>query len=257
MVEPEAFSQIGPIYDLVMAPVPYVSWVNYLFVLAGRHGLPRPRRILDLACGTGNVGLELARRGYQVMGVDRSEGMLEQGRRKAAQEGLPMEFLQQDMRELRLPCTFDWVVCLYDSLNYLLSEEDLLRTFRGVAAHLEAGGAFFFDMNTEAALEKELFTQSELRPSAPVQYRWKSRYNPQTRITRVEMTFWVQGEDGERREIREVHYERAYPLPQVERLLREAGLRPLGVYEAYSLRRPGPDTDRAFFLALRPKEGNP
>ena len=78
------------------------------------------RQVLDLACGTGNMAIRLAKRGYKVTGVDSSKDMLDVARDKAAREGLCLSFVQQDMRYLESEKQFDAAVCLFDSLNYLL-----------------------------------------------------------------------------------------------------------------------------------------
>jgi len=244
-----AYTQIGPIYDQLMAAVPYRAWVDYVELLVRRHG-GRPRRVLDLACGTGNVGLEFARRGYQVTGVDRSASMLQEAIRKAQEQNLPVSFFQQDMRELRLPEYFDLVVCLYDSLNYLLEWEGLRQTLCGVHACLQPGGLFIFDLNTELALAMNLFTQRNLDPKRPVRYDWRSEYNPQTRICRVDMTFYVDHKE-QTETLREVHYERAYTQREVRQALRAAKLELLAMYDAYTFHRPTEQSDRIYYVARR------
>jgi len=248
-LENDAFTKIGPYYDRLMDSVPYRAWVDYVELLVtkfqGQMG-----HILDLACGTGNVGLELARRGFRVTGVDRAPGMLAEARRKAQREGLAVEFIQQDMTALDLPQAFDLCVCLYDSLNYILEPEALRRTFQGVAAALHPKGLFIFDLNTEFALAMNLFTQRDLAPETEVKYDWYSEYDPTTRLCRVQMKFFVQ-EEGRLREFQEVHWERAYNLTEVQEMLQQSGFTPLALYDAFSFKKPHPTSDRVYFVARR------
>lgn len=115
-----------------------------------------PQQVLDLACGAGSAGLYFAVRGAGVVGVDRSPAMLAIAQAKARDLGLPLQFVEADLR--RLPITlsgplasgsFDLVTCLYDSLNYLLDDGDLHSVCAAVQALLRPGGRFVFDLNTE------------------------------------------------------------------------------------------------------------
>src|SRR5579871_1291948 len=97
-----AFVAVAPLYDLLMHGVPYTEWVAYLHeLLAERRA--HPRRILDLACGTGNVSELLARAGYAVTGVDIAPQMIAEARRKAAARNLAITYVVQDAAELDLP----------------------------------------------------------------------------------------------------------------------------------------------------------
>lgn len=104
------------------------------------------RSALDLACGTGEFAVGLARQGIAATGVDRSPEMLAVARRRAHEGGVAVRFVQQDMRELDLADRFDLVTCLYDSLNYVLEEAELAEAFRRVRRLTR--GLFLFDVNT-------------------------------------------------------------------------------------------------------------
>ncbi|MBI2297569.1 MAG: class I SAM-dependent methyltransferase, partial [Armatimonadetes bacterium] len=226
----EPFTRIAPFYDRLLDDLPYAAWVDYLELLGGQWGASGGP-LLDLACGTGSVGLELARRGCRVVGADRSASMLAEGRRKARAARLPVLFVRQDMRALGLAAAFDRVVCLFDSLNYLLEPAGLAAAFRGVAASLRPGGLFIFDLNTERALADDLFTRDE--PNAEVPHRWRSRYDAATRIATVDLEFRLP---------------RAHRPREVRAAAEAAGLDTLAVYEAYTLELPRPGCDRVFYV---------
>ena len=245
----EQFTVLGPFYDELMQGVPYAMWVDYVEVLLCLEGL-RPERIVDLACGTGNVSFELARRGYRVTGVDVSPSMIETARRKLneANGELPLDFHCQDLRSLSLPERFDLALCLFDSLNYLLSEEDLAAAFRGVREIVREGGLFIFDMNSEYALEAELFTQNNLFRDCRLHYNWISHFNPRTRISEVEMYFEVKRNGAPPLRFKELHRERAYSLDQVLELLKSSGWVCRRCYDAYTTRPPRPKSERWYFV---------
>lgn len=102
--------------------------------------------VLDLGCGTGGHALPLAKRGYIVTGVDRSEAMLSEARRKATAQGAaPCDFVQGDVRTLDLGCIFDAVIAMFAVISYQTTDEDLTAAFRAARRHLEPGGLFVFD----------------------------------------------------------------------------------------------------------------
>jgi len=243
----DPFVRIAPFYDELMASIPYCGWVEYVEKVMGTFGFA-PRRILDVACGTGTVALLLAQRGYQVVGIDRSPAMLEAARRKAKAAGVEIPFLCQDVKGLKLKEKFDLVLCLYDSLNYLLEEEGLLAAFRAVRRVMEPGGAFFFDMNSLYSFQAELFTQ-ESAADAEVVYRWRSRFDPYSRIAEVEMYFAPPEEEP----FRVIHRQRAYLVEEVIGLLGRARFVSLELFEAYTLLPPGRFSERIFYLAQRPE----
>ena len=228
-----------------MASVPYSMWVDYIEEIF-EHFRVRPRRILDIATGTGTVALLLAERGYQLTGVDLSEAMLEQARRKAREMGLQAEFAHGDAADLRLSAaSFDAAVCLYDSLNYILDPQQLQQAFAGIAAALVRGGLFIFDLNTIYSFEQELFTQQSLSPEREVRYRWHSKYDQGQRIARVDMEFWAA--DGAH--FRETHYQRGHSVEEVSEMLERAGFIVEALCEAYTFLPPGPKSERIFYVA--------
>lgn len=242
------FTDVAEVYDSLMAVVPYRHWVSYVERIWERYDCS-PTMVLDLACGTGNVTLELARRGYQVTGVDNSEAMLRQARSKPRPGGAA-RFLLQDARTLALPAPFDACVCLFDSLNYLLTPEELGAAFAGVARCVHPGGLFIFDVNTIRALERGMFTQEGHGADLSLSYVWRSEYDPDTRLCRIAMRFQVQTPAGTR-EFHETHVQRGYPLTEIHALLENAGWEVLGIYQSFGFRTATEGSDRAYFVARR------
>ena len=258
MAETEPYSAFAAAYDVAGFARFSQSMIGVTQGLMARHRAA-PRRLLDLACGTGVAAVAFARLGYEVVGVDRSEAMLERARARAEQ--LPMTLLCQDMRELALSQTVDLAVCLYDSLNYLLVEDDLRRTFQRVAASLNSGGLFLFDMNTISGLAVRWGTSQGIQADADdVFVAYKTEFDHETDVATMTITGFVR--EGELyRRFSEVHRERGYPLAAIESGLRTAGME---VLEVHGLAAPAPgaslqlepphrDTGRVLFLARRPR----
>jgi len=138
------YDALAPAYDALTAGYRHDLWLDRIVELASACGL-RGRRVLDIACGTGKSFLPLLERGYVVEASDLSAAMVEIARDKA---GDVADVRQEDMRDLSQRGPFDLVLCLDDAINYLLDHDDLVATFRGVAANLGPRGLFVFDVNT-------------------------------------------------------------------------------------------------------------
>ena len=243
------FDEIAFLYDRLMSGVPYREWVSYLKRLL-KHWGHRPKTMLDLCCGTGTVSLLLAKEGHQVSGVDISPAMIELAAQKAQAMGVQADFHAQDAASFRLGKKFDLVFSFFDSLNYILESAALQQAFYQVSEHLNPGGLFIFDVNTELALAGRFFDQSNLSARAPVNYMWRSTYDPDSRICSINMDFTYEQAGVEKR-IRVVHYQRAYDLAEVEEMLTTAGLQVLETYDGYSLRKATSRSDRVFFVARK------
>ena len=124
----DAYTSFASVYDTFMDNIPYAEWADYLISLLKEYGI-EDGLVLDLGCGTGNMTELLASRGYDMIGVDNAEEMLEIAMEKRADSEHDILYLLQDMREFELYGTVAAVVSLCDSMNYLTSEEDLLQVF--------------------------------------------------------------------------------------------------------------------------------
>jgi SAM-dependent methyltransferase len=138
-------------YDALYGEKNYAAECDAVEELLRRYGSGPRHALLDLGCGTGTHALLLADRGYAITGVDRSPGMLECARAKVTSGRLPRtstpaEFLQGDIRTLRLGRRFDAVVMLFAVLGYQTSDADVAAAMRTVASHLRPGGVFVCDI---------------------------------------------------------------------------------------------------------------
>jgi ubiquinone/menaquinone biosynthesis C-methylase UbiE len=246
--KPTQFTDVADIYDNLMSVVPYSWWVEYverLWTSFDHH----PKRVLDVACGTGNVTRELLKRGYEVAGVDNSAAMLNVARRKLP-DTVPL--FCQDARELSFDGPpFDAVVCLFDSLNYLLEPQDLHRAFRAVRRHLPDGGPFVFDMNAIRALEAGMFDQRGTGRDADLEYEWHSAWDPISRICTIRMEFHQRVNGDEWDTLYETHLQRGYTLEEISRGLEDCGFEVMAIYDAFTNHRPTAKSDRYHVLAER------
>jgi len=172
------------------------------------------RRVLDVACGTGTLALKLARQGFSVLGIDKSPEMIAVANKAKVEPGLLISFEIQDMRQLNVKGTFDLALCTFDSINYLLSEEDLARYLTKISYALKVNGFFVFDSVTET-LCKNKHCGGRFREFGEIRLRQKLSYDSKKRIATTRFIFG----DGDQ----EVHLQKPYGLKELVPLLHEAG----------------------------------
>ncbi|MEO0067729.1 MAG: class I SAM-dependent methyltransferase [candidate division WOR-3 bacterium] len=244
------FTRFARFYDRFMQRyVDYPDWVNYVLKIFRRFKV-EPKTILDLACGTGIPTVILAEQGFRVIGVDRSKEMLAILLDKKGD--LPIEVLCADIRDFTLDQPVDAAICLYDSINYLLTEQDLERCFHCVAKALVPSGLFVFDMNTVYGLERHWGTRTVTRETPELVSIWQSRYDHETRISQLHLVFWekmADGSLGEKHE--EVHEERAYTQKEVRQALKSAGFDEIHFYHHGGFLPVGPLTTRMMVVAKK------
>jgi ubiquinone/menaquinone biosynthesis C-methylase UbiE len=216
----KAFTTIAPYYDKLMSFVNYPSWVAHIEKIIQLNNV-QEKSIFDLACGTG-VCLELwAEKGYTVIGLDRSFEMLRVCKERLSGKGNVL-LITGDMRDFRLARQVPVVTCLYDSLNYLLTDAELLACFRRVYEVLSDDGVFIFDMNTIHSLRDEWGNNSFQRRDEGLFSVWTNTFNAMDNVSSLNITLHAR-RNGQELILYEFHQERGYRLSVIEGLLREAG----------------------------------
>jgi SAM-dependent methyltransferase len=237
-------------YDLVMRDVDYDRWAEHVLDLMQDFGI-KGKRILNLACGTGCTELAWSKRGYEVTGLDQSSEMIERAREKAPAR-LKDRFLVADMRTFELGRTFDLIFCLYDSLNYLTSPQDVQACFRKVASHLNPGGGFIFDIATEANILENFTNTTYAENFEDFAYIWDNEYNIRTKICRSDFHFFYREPDSRAFTRRsEVHYQRIYASRELVKWLKEAGLVYVASFDGFTKNPPASHSERIHFLSRR------
>jgi SAM-dependent methyltransferase len=238
-------------YDRVMRDVDFTAWAHHILELVQDHNFDIGRRVLNLACGTGNTESDWAEEGYEVTGIDQSSEMIALAERKTDPD-LGVRYLVGDMRTIDLGEEFDLVCCLYDSLNYLTEPEDVQAFFERAAAHLVKGGCFIFDVATEANI-LDNFTSTTYTENTPdFAYIWENEYNLRSKICRSDFAFFYRDkETGLFTRRTETHYQRMYTTRDLTRWVKEAGFKLLGVYDGFTTNRPTSKSDRIHFVARK------
>lgn len=247
----EAYSGFAKVYDLFMDNIPYGEWTEYVKELFAEEGITEGI-LLDLGCGTGSVTELLAKAGFDMIGIDNSEEMLEIAMEKREESGLDILYLLQDMREFELYGTVKGVVSICDSMNYILEDEDLMEVFRLVHNYLDNEGIFIFDMNTMYKYEEILADNTFAEDREESSFIWENYYDEEDEINQYDLALFVKEEDGRYRKYEETHLQRAYRQEDVEEMIRESGLELLHVYDAFSKEAPTEESERIYYVCRRP-----
>lgn len=246
----KSYSELAPVYDQLMSHVNFKGVTEFYLDLARLHKW-KGRHILDLACGTGNITLELFRQGYSVTGIDLSEDMLTMAEEKVRAAGFKADFYCQNMINFQVPGTYDLVISAFDSLNYILEERELKQAITGIHKALTPGGLFIFDVHSEYKF-KEVFGNNTFTYSSPeYSYIWQNRYDNKKNVCSMSLDIHIQVKKDLYRRIEEYHQERCYSPEQLETLLEDNGLKVLAVYGDQKMKKPGPKAERIFFVAQK------
>lgn len=255
----EGYQALARFYDRLNAEIDYTAWADFLEKCFQCYLPEKPELVLDLACGTGRMTGELARRGYDMIGIDGSADMLSEAFSRHAHLGKVL-FLNQDMREFELYGTVGAVVCCLDSLNYLLGDGELKKCFSLVHNYLDPNGLFIFDMNTPYKfrevygsnayiLEDELPPLEEGDSPAAIFCGWQNEFHPETGICDFELSLFEEGEDGTYFRSDEHQRERCYSMEEICNALKETGLDLIGCFADWSFAAPTETTERWYFVA--------
>ncbi len=211
------------------------------------------RSLIDLACGTGTLALMHADLGWDVLGIDASREMLRVAQRKARgdlTQQRSIRFRRADMRDWHVSQPVQLVTCFYDSLNYLLEESDLNATFACVAAALDVGGRWIFDINTPYFLE-HVWQPVEIDERDGYVHIMHSEFEPERCISWLQLTGFAQRPDGLFERFSEQHAERGYNQATLEHLLRANGFTIEAVYDCFVLTEPTPISHRWLWVCTK------
>lgn len=215
------YESFARVYDTFMDNVPYDQWARDYAHIMAEHGI-EDGILLDLGCGTGSLALRLADKGYDMIGVDYSMDMLEIAREKS--EGKDILYLEQDMREFELYGTVRAVLCVCDSINYILEPEEVKEVFSLVDNYLDPQGLFIFDFNTDYKYREIIGDNVIAEDRDEVSFIWDNYYDEESRINEYALSIFVQEKEDMYRKYQELHYQRGYSLAEMKEYLEEAGL---------------------------------
>lgn len=278
----EAYTDFAGVYDTFMDEVPYQEWADFLAGLIDQYGVSRPREgivgeagdleksgektasasekesalaserdlVLDLGCGTGTLTELLAGKGYDMIGVDLSQEMLNIALEKKEKSGSSVLYLCQDMRMLDLYSTVGTVISVCDSVNYLLEDKEVVRTFSLIHNYLYPGGIFIFDFNTVYKYEQVIGDATIAENRDDCSFIWENYYHPEEHVNEYDLTIFAR-EKGEEKFDRffENHLQRGYTVEEMTAFVKQAGMRVELVLDADTHEAPSKESERVYVVA--------
>ena len=244
----EAYTGFADVYDTFMDNIPYEEWCEYLTNLLCDYGV-KDGLLLDLGCGTGSLTELLAERGYDMIGIDYSEEMLDLAMEKRMESGKDILYLCQDMREFELYGTVAAVVSICDCMNYITEPEDLVTVFELVNNYLDPEGIFIFDLNTEYKYETVMGDCTIAEDREDSSFIWENQYEKSEKINIYDVSIFIREKEDLYRKYHETHYQRAYSLDEVREALEEAGMEFVAAYDAFTKEPPKADSERIYVVA--------
>ena len=250
----EAYTGFAGVYDQLMDETPYAQWCENVVHVLDKYGIC-DGLLLDLGCGTGTLTELLAAKGFDMIGVDCSEEMLNIACEKRDQSGHDILYLNRDMRTFELYGTVRAVVSVCDSLNYLLEKEELEACFRLVSNYLDPKGIFFFDFNTRYKYETVIGDSVIAENRDDCSFIWENYFDPESGINEYDLTVFareqeasVSGQELFAR-FQEVHFQRGYTLEEIKSLIEGAGLAFVRAFDADTLKEVTDESERIYCIA--------
>lgn len=277
----EAYTDFASVYDVFMDDTPYSEWADFLEILIKKHGISAPSRansdvgakedlhackkeeilkaerdlVLDLGCGTGTLTELLYQKGYDMIGVDNSEDMLNIALAKRERTGSEILYLCQDMRNLDLYSTIGTVICVCDSINYLLEDDEVEDTFALVNNYLYPGGIFVFDFNTVYKYEKVIGDTTIAENRETCSFIWENYYHEEGRINEYDLTIFAKAGEGDLfRRFTETHFQRGYTLSEMTAFVEKAGMKVIQILDADTHESPNECSERIYVVARECKK---
>lgn len=232
----ESYSDFADVYDELMDATPYGEWRDRIIGYIEKYGVSRPERdaqdvlesernlVLDLGCGTGTLTEMLYAAGYDMVGVDNSDAMLQKAMDKKMETGSEILYLCQDMRGLALYSTVGTVISVCDSINYILEPEELLEVFSLVNNYLYPEGIFIFDFNTDYKYREVIGDTVIAENREDCSFIWENFYDEEQQINEYDLTLFLQREGELFERVTETHFQRGYTPEEIRELLEQAGL---------------------------------
>ena len=245
-----AYNEFAYFYDEFNGEADYDALYEHIQKELAAHGIA-DGIVVDLGCGTGELTLMLTQAGYDMIGVDNSEDMLELAMEKRMESGKDILYLLQDMREFELYGTVRAIVSVCDSVNYITEPEELEEVFRLVNNYLDPKGVFLFDFNTVYKYKEVMGDTVIAEDRGECSFIWDNFYYEEERINEYDLTLFIQEDANEDlyRRYQETHYQRGYTLEEMKELVECSGLVFEAAYDAVTHEEPTEKSERIYIVA--------
>lgn len=244
----QSYTSLAKYYDRLNCDINYTEWAAFLHRCLNKYGVKKGSLVLDLACGTGNISIPLAKLGYDVIGADLSPEMLEEAFFKSQEEGINILWLCQDMRSFELYGTVGAIVCCLDSINYLTGKQGFLKCLSLVHNYLDPDGIFIFDVNTPYKFKNIYGNNHYIIEADGVYCGWKNYYDSKSELCDFELSLFTKNDDGTYDRHYELQRERCYSKAFIEKALQKSGFEIMAVVSDFEMKSTSDEDERWFFV---------
>lgn len=251
------YSRFAALYDMFMDDVDYDKWTDY--IVSCLQPLNRTARIIECGCGTGEITVRLKKLGFDVVGGDISNDMLNVASEKARLHGMRIPLMNLDMRAFQFDKRIEAIIAPCDCVNYLTSLDEVKAFFECSYVSLKPGGKLCFDVSSPYKLRSLLggntFSDSRKRAA----YIWQNNYDDENNLIEMRLEFFTYAGLSKDRtplyeRFHETHIQRAHSEQEIRTLLENTGFRLIGVYSDFSMDAPCDTTERLQFIAEKPEK---
>ena len=237
------YDKFAEVYDKITPEYFHAEYYNFILKILKEMNY-KPKKTLDLACGTGRLAKIFLDEGYDIEGLDISEKMLEIAKKRG------LKVYQSNMVDFNLGKKYDLIVCTYDSLNYILQEDSLQKCFNSISKHLNQDGVFIFDMNSQFKINKILPQyKADYYDFGDAELIWLNSHEPSFWFG--EIILFKKTNDGKYERYYEKYIERAFELNTTKKLLKEANFEILETYSDFEFNKIKKDSKRWFFVTKK------
>lgn len=244
-----SYGEFASLYDELMNDFDYEQWADYIERTFEKYDL-KPKDILEMACGTGNLTYYLAKRRYNIVCFDLSSDMLSKAYEKLSRYK-NVKILNQNMIDFNINKKFQVILSICDSINYITDENDLLKSFENVYKHLNEGGAFIFDINSHYKLKNIIGNNTFIEDREDVYYTWQNYYDEKSDVCEFYLTFFKEEKDGLYKRFDEEHAEKAYKTDDIIQMLKNVGFSKVDSFEGFTLEEAREKSERINFVAIK------
>ena len=244
-----SYSSFANVYDELTFNVDYQKRADYIAAILKDNKI-EDGLLLDLACGTGSLSVEFAKKGFDVIATDYSADMLMQAQNKAYDECVNIMFLCQKMQETDLYGTVRAIVCSLDSINHLESIDEVRKTFSVLKNFIDDGGIMIFDVNTLYKHRCILGNNTFIYDEKNVYCVWQNRLFQDDCTVGINLDFFVKNGDVYER-FNENFKEVAFSDEELTEVVESEGFKVIKRYADLSCSAPVEDTERVYYVVRR------
>lgn len=244
------YAEFSGVYDILTQNVDYPQRADYIADLLSQNGVTGGI-LLDLACGTGTMSVEMAKKGFEVIGVDASGEMLSIAMNNAYEAEQNILFLCQQMQQLDLYGTINAAICTLDSINHLTDISDVEAAFSKVSLFMEQNGIFVFDVNTPYKHREILANNTFVYDTDGVYCVWQNTLDADTDTVQIDLDIFEEIEPDVYERTQESFCERSYPIDVLLKLLEKTGFEPIAVFDELTEQPPQENSQRVFIAARK------